>query len=83
MAEHTAKELCDIQVWDFTQTNPLWAVIREIILKKINNAKDNCFDAVGEVSDLERGIGTGLNDFLIDIEARASNGQKLAQGEPD
>ena len=75
--EYTVKESRDMQMWNFTQTDPIWKIMGDIILEKINNAKDNCFRATGEISDFERGRGTGLDEFLVAIEAMADNGQKL------
>ncbi len=80
--EYTAKELHDIQMWNFTQTDPIWIIMKNIILEKIKNARDDCHNAKGEIADFERGEETSLNEFLVAIEAMASNGQKLLN-EPD
>lgn len=80
--EHTPKEIEDIKIWNFTQTDPIWDILRSIILDKINNAKDNCFNAEGQVADFDRGIGTGLQELIVAIEAMANNGQELLN-EPD
>ena len=79
MAErkYTVKESHDMQMWNFTQTDPIWGIQKNIMLEKINNAKDNCFRDIGEISDFERGRGTSLGEFLVEIEAMADNGQKL------